>query len=469
MPPNDDARPIVANGIMAETSDYALPPLSLTDIAALAEEVPFLPQLSHELRGRRGGLKSHRVVRLGVNPRILSEAGWGVVFAADDPQAAIKRQALLPLLSRRRAQAGALYREFIDAHGLRPDESGDDFLARHGAGPGPVDPAVVPYYLLIVGGPETIPFAAQSAMDVRHAVGRLAFDTPAALESYARDLAAREAGAPKAQRGFAMFATANVGDEATQRSADGLASPVAAKAAAALPGWSHRSRIGNHATKSALAEIINESPPSILFTATHGALMAPGHSDQRAIQGALVTQEWRPTNTRRPLAPTERFAAGDVDDSASLDGMVALLFACFSGGTPQFDDFVRFDAAGDTQLAPRPFVAQLIQRMLRAGAGAVIGHVDRAWTASFEWPYAGTITTPYEDIVLSLAKGDPVGLAVESLNRRYAEIAVILTEALRKKRRGEKNDKQIASLWLAMTDARNYIVHGDPAARLSLT
>ncbi len=83
----------------------------------------------------------------------------------------------------RKPQAGKYYYEFEGYKGYRPDDSHLDFLARQGMGPGQADPGKVPYYLLIVGDPEAIPFAFQYQLDVQYAVGRIWFDT---VEEYAR-------------------------------------------------------------------------------------------------------------------------------------------------------------------------------------------------------------------------------------------------------------------------------------------
>jgi hypothetical protein len=60
--------------------------------------------------------------------------------------------------------------------------------------------------------------------------------------------------------------------------------------------------------------------------------------------------------------------------------------------------------------------------------------------------------------------GIPVGHAMDYLNSRYAALNTELT-ALRDDRAGGfvVSDEQLAWLWSAMIDARNYIVLGDPA------
>lgn len=103
-----------------------------------------------------------RRLKLGVRELIdgrsedrLEQAGWGIIFPEDSDPAI--REALSELLSFRRAQANSvepLYREFSGVDGLRKGETKEEFLKRHGSGPGAIDPRKVPYYLLLVSDPE---------------------------------------------------------------------------------------------------------------------------------------------------------------------------------------------------------------------------------------------------------------------------------------------------------------------------
>ena len=109
----------------------------------------------------------------GVDATDLAGAGWGVIFAYDG-EAAV-RDALSELLSHRKAQATQKkefrYKEYSGPDGYRPGESKNKFLARHGAGLGPVVPDNVPYYLLIVGNrrPFRINFSTQQAWPTQSA------------------------------------------------------------------------------------------------------------------------------------------------------------------------------------------------------------------------------------------------------------------------------------------------------------
>ena len=65
--------------------------------------------------------------------------------------------------------------------------------------------------------------------------------------------------------------------------------------------------------------------------------------------------------------------------------------------------------------------------------------------------------------------GKPVGLAMETFNERYSELSTVLSDRLEDIEFGEKpNPPELANLWMANNDARNYAIVGDPAVRLPL-
>jgi hypothetical protein len=111
--------------------------------------------------------------------------------------------------------------------------------------------------------------------------------------------------------------------------------------------------------------------------------------------------------------------------------------------------------------------ARLPQVLLRQGAVAVIAHVDRAFSYAFEdvlgTPQAQLLRLPLEQLL----SGRRVGLAMEPLNQQWSSLAAQLGVLLG----GAAGDPPprppaIANLFIARDDARNYIVLGDPAARL---
>jgi hypothetical protein len=450
----------VFNGIDGTTGDYLVPPMSAEEVLAILTQRPYRP--------------TQRAMMPGLDPRNLAESGWGVIFHRTADPAVHK--ALGPLLRHRHQQAKERYREFTGTDGYRDGDDSDDFLSRFGMAPGPVNPKRMPYYLLIVGDPETIPYSFQTQLDVQYAVGRIWFDTPEQYARYAESVVAAEKGAVTRERRFTLFGVRNRRDPATKMSADSLVKPLAKnlrRAEKSNGGWDVQTHLAATATKSRLGSIFQgEGSPALLFTASHGMGFPNGDPRQLDSQGALLCQDW-PGRGKGPVEPEHYFAAADLPDDADVAGLVAFCFACHGGGTPRLDDFSHRNGWQPREIAPRAFVSRLPQRLLahpKGGALAVIGHVERAWSHSFLWRTSDSQTEVFESTLGLLRDGYPVGAAMEYLNQRYAELSSLLTRMLQRIQTGETIDPQrVSALWTAQNDARSYVVVGDPAVRLAVS
>ena len=97
----------------------------------------------------------------------------------------------------------------------------------------------------------------------------------------------------------------------------------------------------------------------------------------------------------------------------------------------------------------------------------MVGHVERAWSYSFDWPRAGEQIEVFESALSSLLDGYPIGAAMEYFGMRYAELATLLCSLREEVDLGAEPDLiSLTGLWMAKNDARSYIVLGDPAVRL---
>ncbi len=467
---------IIFNGISAVTGEYLLQGLDVAEIARVAKGKKFDADHLQDLKYRHA-LRTEAVmgVREDVDPVDLAESGWGILFAqVDAVETDPIRAALKELLDWRRSQAGDLYREFIGPDAFREGESKNTFLSRHGVAPGPVEPTKVPYYLLIVGSPQSIPFRFQYQLAVQYAVGRLHFDTVDEYANYACSLVAAEKQV-QTQCRATFFGVENPDDPSTQLSATYLVEPLSRQVASSFQDWDVGLIRGNNATKAALGELLStKGKPALLFTATHGIGFPLGHPQQRFSQGALLCQNWpgpRMWPKGKPIPSGHYFSADDIDDDADLTGMISFHFACYGAGTPRHDEFAHQAFQQRLDIAPYPFVARLPQRLLGKAGGsamAVIGHVERAWAYSFLWENTESQLTVFTSTLIRLMSGKPVGYALEYFSERYAELSTMLNAELEDEKFGKRvDDIELARLWTANNDARSYVIIGDPAARLT--
>lgn len=462
------------NGVDATTGEYLLTDWRSEQVSSLARGERMSRDALNTLKARRDSDRAHLGMVFGPDADDLAQAGWGVVFAehaSEDVCAALD-----PLLRHRELQAGARYRVYSGAAGYRENDTVREWLGREPRKKalGPADPARVPFYLLLVGDPEDIPFRFQFELDVNYAVGRICFNCTDDYRAYAQAVVAAEGGAqdPGASRRAVFFGARNDDDGATELSADQLVDPLFAEIAAKHAGiWNVERVVGASATKARLGALLSaKRPPSILFTATHGMGFRCGHPMQATRQGALLCQDWPgPIAHHGPIPPEFYFSADDLPEDVDTKGMILFAFACYGGGTPCWDEYVQAKE-GREQIAPRAFVAELPRRLLslRGGAAlAVVAHVERVWSCSFVSPDAGTDFSIYSSAMNALMHGQRLGNAMDVFGMKCASAAFDLNRELEDIREGARvDDFLLAMLWTMMCDARSFVIVGDPAVRV---
>lgn len=465
------------NGIDAETGEYLFPAVTKKELAGFgtASDPKYLAELEAFWQGRQ----DHLGMVAGHDPAKLEEAGWGVVFAAVETPGVY--EALAPLLAWRKEKAGERYREYRKELGYTTGLTKRRFLRERGAATsGPVEPEKMPYYLMLVGSPEEIPFAFQYELDVQYAVGRIHFDTVEEYANYARSVVAAEKGETRRQKTAAMFGVDKEGDPSTTLSAQFLVRPLEARIRKAYgEKWNVQPVLKEQATKARLVDLLGGAErPALLFTASHGLGLPFGHSRQEELSGGLVCQDFEKGKTLE----TSVFAS-DVGEQADVAGMIHFAFACYGAGMPQRNEFFLYDQArakmaGSTvkplaEQAAKPFVSKLARRLLghpKGGALAFIGHVDRAMSYSFQDPSveASSNIGTFESAVRKLLDGLPIGAAMEDFNLRHAELGNELKERMAEIETVPEPSIDDVSMVTDYYDARNYTVIGDPAVRLAV-
>jgi hypothetical protein len=454
---------IFASGIDGVTGQYETPPLAADELAVRIPKARLSPAQLRELRWWSEHYGVDDPVRSpvhSVNPGDLASAGWGVLFAPDIDRRS--RAALEPLLEWRQRLAGPHFRIFE----YRQGQGKRDFLAMHGAPPGPADPIHVPYYLLIVGSPQAIPFEFQLDLDIQYAVGRICFECPEDYSQYARSVVRAETSPPRKARRFVFFGPDHANDPATRASRHHLIDPLARISQEVLHPWRVDHLTGSLATKERLLELLGGAEaPALLFTAGHGLAFSAEDPRQAEEQGALLCADWPgPGAWEGPILDQHCFSARDVGRAADLCGLIVFQLASFGGGTPERDSLS--ESGEPARLAPHPLVAQLPQRLLshsEGGALAFVSPIDRLWTSSFG---EGQVVLVLASVLRRLLSRLPLGSAMELVNQQHAELSVRLSSAWwEREARGDA--LAVARWWRAYSMARSLTIFGDPAVRLS--
>ena len=270
----------------------------------------------------------------------------------------------------------------------------------------------------------------------------------------------------------AMWMPQNSGDAATAMLCNQVGRPFSNVGLGVKKGFKLESFIGDKATKQQLADIMRgratDGPPALIFTGSHGLEWASSDpAGQRSKQGALVTQEWTPGTS---VGPDAYFSAEDMPADATLNGSIAILFACFGGGCPTTDTYGVARDGSPIQLAPESLIARLPQRMLSQGALAVMAHIDRAWSWSFQTGAGLPQNQVLRSTIDAVLSGLRVGLALDFFNLQWSTLAASLGLLQSKVTAGQPvPTPSLANLFIARDDARNYALFGDPAVQLRVT
>lgn len=477
---------LFAFGVNAGTGEPLLLGLSVGDLAsAILREKKGTPTERQTLLLNLEQTLSTQVmgVRAGFNEEEVEKVGWGVIYHPDTPQEV--REILKKLADHRQSH----WSPFV----YQPNEFADDFQVRHDQDPGgEVDPEKLPYYLLIVAAPNQVPFEFQFDLDKQHAVGRLYFEDMkkggydlAAYQQYVDRLIAYETALQVTRRKrLTIFSPTHQNDPLIDQTVMFLAKPLHEKFhnqplfVAPRLVYTSEHCSGNAGSSAAFLDLLTRptDQPSFLFTTSHGMAFKSGDTLQRRHQGALLCQEWPGSKlwqAGKPVPSSMYFSGENVPAEADLSGLIVFSFACFSAGTPQKEAFAQYFDRLPTQLAPANFVAYLPQRLLAQGALAFLGHVERTWSFSYAWQGANNdnhfwIGT-FEDTIGNILSGKRIGSSMQYFNQRYLNLNANLTSKnglIDRFARVMPVGKEVVKLWTARSDARGYVLFGDPAARL---
>ncbi|HFE45688.1 MAG TPA: hypothetical protein ENJ18_09380, partial [Nannocystis exedens] len=323
----------------------------------------------------------------------LAAQGWGVI-APVGPDGDRLLAAIAPLIAARHEQLG----EAPPIFRVPPGMSASDADSWRRDVYESADADEQPFYQLVLGDLDQVSVALSQAQAVDSCVGRLAFDELRDYESYAAKVLRFEG--ERADVADLIMHTVHDGSAATSIGSRSLARPLCELATQArdrgrLPvGEVVESGDNESPTPDQLMSAVSGRERALLFSLSHGE-GAPRRGwasvdEQRAGQGAMS------------FGRGGRIRGDDLRSGSFLAGGIWFMFACYGAGTPSDSRFrhwlQQLREAGKFRGKPesvlrslpatgeRPFVAAIPRQILANPEGplAFIGHLDLAWTYSFQ-------------------------------------------------------------------------------------
>lgn len=429
----------------------------------------------------------------GADPNDLTAQRWGIVIPAT-PEGKRLAQVIAPLTALRKEQQGKDVRVLEAPVGMSAEQTGKWWETVYNAESTKNRVIDRPRYLLILGDPTQIPWEAQERMATAAFVGRLSFPKDEDYEAYVTKVLAYERAASKnQQKVHSTFFTVSDGTAATGAGNRGLMKPTLEALRIGLKEGDFQTAdiahlgadpLGPPVSPEEFLRSVESRDPRMLFTISHGLGTNAETSDEvrQRIQGAMS------------FGQGKKITGDDIANRVFLPGGAWFFFACFSIGTPAETSYRHWlQAMKDAGLGVRqsdiefvlaalrkkqPLVASLPQKALANPDGplAVMGHVDLAWTFSFQDAAKQWRSSRFHNVFNGLVKHYRIGNAFFDLQRALVDTNSALTDMFDTEARAKADDEvledaaqrpaQKASLWMLRQDLYAYVLLGDPAARV---
>jgi len=412
------------------------------------------------------------------NPKV----GWGIVLPDNDALPDADRatandapEAIRALVASRPNAVVLRYRKDVANQGFlrryyasRPRQD----LAITGGSRGTAEQCI-PHYLLIYGGPQSIPWEFQYRLSLDFFVGRLDLEGQA-LERYVQALVSEWSGAGCQRASPVLWSTDHAPNDITHLMRLAIGEPLKARFTADDETRSGlRALFASEATSADLIAKLGEAKPALVVTTSHGMTGPLSKPVQMKTQlGWLVAADHMPINPDALLAAWEP------------DGAVWYSHACCSAGGDGRTLFKDLVPAGSPVAQVLQGVADLgpaVASCPRALLGAqkplraFIGHVE----PTFDWTLQAQTRQFLTDALLKalydrmyLADPEPVGLAFTECYRLVGSLFAQWDQQVDKVATAETADMRTATRLAAMRtklaalDRQAMVILGDPTVAL---
>ena len=404
------------------------------------------------------------------NPNV----GWGIVTAetrgASDADLAAGNDLPAPIQSLRHDRGDApifRYREGGEQRFRLLRNYAEQIDVAVGQSPLGVSRECIPYYLLICGLPDQVPWELQYVLNAHYAVGRLPL-SGSELENYVNALRSDWKASGTDVRRALIWAVNQGGDDITSLMRDVIADTIYNKLSQDkdLNGGVQFLDGAGAATAAGLVKGLSNSKPAVVITTSHGQTYPLDNVETLRNQlGLLVDQNYASVQV------------SDLLHDWQPSGAVWYAHACCSAGASAQTTFAGLTEEGSEVDRILKGVAQVgngvapLPRALLGAANplrAFIGHIE----PTFDWTLRNpdtnqSLTSTLQDALYNeLYQPSPVGFAFRRWYERLASLFAAYDQEMLAFGRGSNTRAAMLKDLLAARDVQSTVLLGDPAATL---